>query len=270
MYGIDVSEHSGRVDWATVKQSGKTFAFVRATEGVTVKDTAFSRHWPVIKTYGTIIRGAYHYFHPLTSDPVKQAQEFLKTVGKLQVGDFPPVLDVETTDGAGAGTVVNAMKKWLAEVEKAIQQQTSKKLKPIIYTSPNFWINTLGNPSDFASYPLWIAHYGVDEPWVPGSWGTGNWTIHQYEGDTGNIAGVSGHGDLNKFNLIQPGATGPRVKEIQQRLKAFQKPEFDPGNVDGNYGSRTKSAVMAFQKSKNLLPPDGIIGPKTWVALLWA
>lgn len=269
MYGIDVSEHSGRVDWTAVIKSGVSFIFLRATEGASIKDSAFAHHWSVLRSYGTL-RGAYHFFHPATSDPVKQAQEFLKTVGKFQPRDLPPVLDVETTDGASASTVINAMKKWLAEVEKTVQQQTGKNLKPIIYTSPNFWINTLGNPTDFASYPLWIANYGPDEPWVPSSWGNGNWMIHQYEGDVSGITGISGNADLNKFNLIQPGATGPRVKDLQQRLKALQKPEFDPGSVDGSYGPRTKTAIMAFQQSKNLLPPDGVIGPLTWGALLWA
>ena len=268
MFGIDVSEHTVRVDWAAVKNSGKTFAFVRATEGASVKDKAFAKHWPILKMNG-IIRGAYHFFHPLTSDPVKQAQEFLKTIGELQPGDFPPVLDVETTDGAGASTIIKGMKQWLAEVEKVIQQQTGKQLKPIIYTSPNFWINTLGNPTDFASYPLWIAHYGVSEPWIPSSWGDGNWTIHQFEGDVENVAGVTGPTDLNKFNLLQIDSKGPRVTEIQQLLKALQKPEFDPGNIDGDFGQRTKNAVVAFQKSQKL-QADGIIGPKTWVILLWA
>ncbi len=268
MYGIDVSEYAKRVDWAAVRISGKTFAFIRATEGASVKDETFERNWSVSKTNG-IIRGAYHFFHPLTSDPVKQAQEFLKTMGPLEPGDFPPVLDVEATDGAGASTIINKMKQWLAEVEKTLQQQTRKKIKPFIYTSPNFWNNILGNPKDFASYPLWIANYGVSTPSVPSSWGAGNWTIHQYEGDVANIPGVNGLGDLNKFNSLQVGSKGSRVKEIQQQLKALQKPEFDPGSIDGDFGSRTKNAVVAFQKFKKL-QADGIIGPKTWVILLWA
>ncbi len=44
MYGIDVFEGDGRVDWMAVKNSGKTFAFVRASEGVSIKDSAFSKH----------------------------------------------------------------------------------------------------------------------------------------------------------------------------------------------------------------------------------
>ena len=126
MYGIDVFEGDGRVDWAAVKNSGKTFAFVRATEGASIKDKAFSTHWPILKMDG-IIRGAYHFFHPLTSDPTTQAQEFLKTLGKLAPGDLPPVIDVEITDGGGASSVIRGVKEWLGVVEPALQQQTGKK-----------------------------------------------------------------------------------------------------------------------------------------------
>jgi lysozyme len=268
MYGIDVYDGDGRVDWSTVKNSGKTFAFARATEGVSIKDSNFSHHWSVMKMDG-IIRGAYHFFHPLASDATKQAEEFLKTMGKLEPGDLPPVLDVEKTDGADPATVVKKMKEWLAVVEKTLQQQTGKKIKPLIYTFPSFWIETLKNPSDFANYPLWIAHFDVETPMVPSSWGKGNWLIHQYAGDVENVAGVSIRADLNKFNLFQEGATSLGVKDIQQRLKDLQKPEFDPGDVNGIFNARTKAAVIAFQKSKKL-QADGIVGLKTWVTLLWA
>jgi peptidoglycan hydrolase-like protein with peptidoglycan-binding domain len=50
---------------------------------------------------------------------------------------------------------------------------------------------------------------------------------------------------------------------MQQRLK-------DLGyaiTIDGNFGFRTREAVVAFQRKQNLLP-DGIVGLKTW-ADLW-
>lgn len=268
MYGIDVFEGDGQVDWAAVKYSGKTFAFVKATEGTTIKDSYFTRHWSVMKMDG-IIRGAYHLFHPQTSSPSKQAQEYLKTVGKLLPGDLPPVLDVEITDGASASTIIKGVKEWMAVVEKSIFDQTGKKIKPIIYTYPNFWIDTLGNPGDFANYPLSIANFDVETPTIPSSFGKGNWIIHQYQENVENVAGVSGEADLNKFHSIQTGATGLRIKDIQQRLKNLHKPEFDPGVLDGIFSTRTKGAVVAFQKSKQL-QADGIVGIKTWVSLLWA
>ena len=262
MEGIDVADQDGRVDWTAVKNSGKTFAFVKATEGVSIKDSAFAHHWQTMKAVG-IIRGAYHFFHPHTSDPVQQAKEFLKTLGQLEPGDLPPVIDVEVTDKVDSRTVINAAKQWLAEVEKALLQQTQKPIKPIIYTSPSFW-EELGNPSDFASYPLWIAHYKVKVPAIPGAW-QGQYLIHQYAGDISGVAGVSGRADLNRFNGLQLGDSGLRVKQLQQQLKNIG---LYTDAIDGHFTESVKNAIVSFQTSKKL-QADGIVGIKSWVALLW-
>lgn len=63
-----------------------------------------------------------------------------------------------------------------------------------IYTSPNWWHNVLGNPSDFKDLPLWHAHYDnvpdfTDWPLI----GYGGWdSIHtkQYSENI-NVGGVS-------------------------------------------------------------------------------
>jgi lysozyme len=83
MQGIDVADQDGRVDWTAVKNSGKTFAFVKATEGVSIKDSAFAHHWQTMKTVG-IIRGAYHFFHPHTSDPGSASEGILKNFGTIR------------------------------------------------------------------------------------------------------------------------------------------------------------------------------------------
>ncbi|MEH2444066.1 GH25 family lysozyme [Nostoc sp.] len=262
MQGIDVADQDGRVDWTAVKNSGKTFAFVKATEGVSIKDSAFAHHWQTMKTVG-IIRGAYHFFHPHTSDPVQQAKEFLKTLGQLEPGDLPPVLDVEVTDKGNSQTVINAAKQWLAEVEKALLQQTKKPIKPIIYTFPSFW-QEIGNPSDFGNYPLWIAHYGTQNPSIPSAW-QGQYLIHQYAGDISGVTGVSGRADLNRFNGLQLGDSGLRVKQLQQQLKNIG---LYTDAIDGHFSDSVKNAIVSFQTSKKL-QADGIVGIKTWVALLW-
>lgn len=53
------------------------------------------------------------------------------------------------------------------------------------------------------------------------------------------------------------------IKKIQQ---ALTDAGLDPGPIDGKMGSKTKSAVMDFQKSKGLAA-DGVIGVKTWEEL---
>ena len=63
--------------------------------------------------------------------------------------------------------------------------------------------------------------------------------------------------------IIGNGARGPLVRKLQEELK---KRGFYLIEVDGIYGSDTKEAVMAFQKSEGL-PADGIAGPQLFRSL---
>jgi lysozyme len=98
--GIDVSYYQGTVNWTSVKASGKSFAFARVSDGLSYPDTKFATNWPAMKSAG-IVRGAYQYFRP-SADANAQAQLMLdkiKAAGGLQLGDLPPVLDLETDSG---------------------------------------------------------------------------------------------------------------------------------------------------------------------------
>jgi len=63
--------------------------------------------------------------------------------------------------------------------------------------------------------------------------------------------------------VLRQGSSGPDVRDLQQKLKDLG---FDPNGVDGNFGSGTRDALIAFQQSKGL-QADGIAGPNTLAAL---
>ncbi|MBQ6232158.1 MAG: peptidoglycan-binding protein [Clostridia bacterium] len=54
------------------------------------------------------------------------------------------------------------------------------------------------------------------------------------------------------------------IKYVQTRLAYY---EYYTGNIDGNYGSGTYKAVLAFQR-KNNLKADGKVGGNTWAKLV--
>lgn len=62
---------------------------------------------------------------------------------------------------------------------------------------------------------------------------------------------------------LKQGAQGTDVEQLQIKLKAAG---YDPGDVDGDYGPKTVTAVIAFQKARGLTA-DGIAGPLTLGAL---
>lgn len=183
--GIDVSKWQGAVDWPRVKASGVVFAFARATYGAKEVDADFAANWRAMRDAG-VVRGAYHFF-VTHEDAAAQAELFVKTVGRPEAGDLPPVLDVEAESGAGAN-LVEGVKTWLAAVEQGLGR------KPIIYTAPSFWNENMTD--EFGAYPLWVAEYGVSEPRPVKGWTT--WTFWQYS-QGGSVAGVNGTVDLDRF-----------------------------------------------------------------------
>lgn len=64
---------------------------------------------------------------------------------------------------------------------------------------------------------------------------------------------------FNAFALSKMGSRGKEVRNIQTRLKNWG---YYSGTVDGIYGTKTKQAVIKFQK-KHGLTADGIAGPRT-------
>jgi lysozyme len=200
VHGMDVSHYDGTISWSTAKAAGIDFAFVKATESTTYVDPTFATNWSEMKAAG-VVRGAYHFFRA-NADPVAQANHVVKVVGPLEPGDLPIVLDLETADGQDGATIASAATTFLESVSAA-----SGRL-PIVYVSPGFINGTVGNPSAFAKYTLWVANWGVSCPNVPAPWN--DWAFWQHT-DQGTVNGVPASAvDLNTFNgtLAQLQGTG--------------------------------------------------------------
>lgn len=185
-HGIDVSSYSGEVDWTKVRAAGYSFAFLKATEGEDLADPNFVEHWSKAKEAG-LIRGAYH-FYVTEDDPEKQAKFFIETV-QLSSGDLAPVVDIELIGKNTPDGLAGRLKTFVARLEEHYG------VKPIIYTSPNFWDEHLGG--GFGDHPLWVAEYEVDQPRLPAGWS--DWHLWQWRADA-QVSGVAESADLTKVN----------------------------------------------------------------------
>lgn len=191
--GVDTSnwQHSTSLNWTSVAHSGVKFAFLKATEGSFYSDPYFASDWTATASNG-IYHGAYHFARPSVGSGVSQAKYFVSRLPPQNTrGTLPPVLDLEATGGLSPSQLVTWTTQWLQEVS-ALTGRT-----PMIYVSPAFWAERLGNSTSFHSYPLWIANYGVSSPQVPGGWPT--WSFWQST-SSGRISGISGNVDRDVFN----------------------------------------------------------------------
>jgi lysozyme len=191
VHGIDVSRHQSTIDWKqadSMRSGGKeiSFAFIKATEGITRKDPHFNRNWQEIKKTN-ILRGAYHFYYP-SRDAEKQATNFISHV-KLSKGDLPPVVDIEHSNGKTKKEICKGLQTFLDKIEKKYG------VKPIVYTNHAFYTRYL--KGSFDNYPLWISFYTdksnfdrmCNYPWL----------IWQHS-EKGRVNGIEGSVDFNVLN----------------------------------------------------------------------
>jgi GH25 family lysozyme M1 (1,4-beta-N-acetylmuramidase) len=196
--GIDVSHWQNTIDWSLVAASGKRFAYMKASEGTNLVDATYPSNRAQAKAYGLLV-GAYHFARPdrTPGDAMAEADYFL-ALSQLAAGDLLPVLDLEVTGGLAPVE----LQEWVKSYLDRIYVRTGAR--GVIYTSPTFWQNAMGDTTWFAANgyrSLWVAHWtGGGPASVPGgNWGGSGWTFWQYT-SSGVVPGISGRVDLDRFN----------------------------------------------------------------------
>jgi lysozyme len=189
IHGIDVSHYQEDIDWSLVKNMkvkgiGISFAFLKATEGLSYVDPMFEDNMEGCKENG-IPRGAYHYFIAAKSGR-EQAENFIAHAN-LKKGDLAPVLDIEQNTGTTPEQLHVRLAEWLDVIEKKY------KTKPIIYCNIEYYEKYI--VGQFSGYPIWIAHYkAVDKPRMSDSWAI--WQHNEH----GHVTGIRTEVDFNVFN----------------------------------------------------------------------
>jgi lysozyme len=181
------TDQNGRTVWKkknAIKETRIDYVIMKASEGETFRDWRFKRRWKKADKF-SYRRGAYHFFRP-GKEAQAQARNFISQVGDIGPEDFPPILDIEKTDGLSAKTINKRALEWLHFIEQHYG------LKPIIYANPNDLNNFLSREIT-ENYPVWVANYGVPRP----NWN--QWYICQFT-DRAVIRGV-GCADLNVLPL---------------------------------------------------------------------
>jgi GH25 family lysozyme M1 (1,4-beta-N-acetylmuramidase) len=198
--GIDVSHWQGTINWTSVRNSGIQFAWMKATEGTSYKDSSFNTNY-LNSYYAGVIRGAYHFARPDISSGSTQAAYFASNGGAWSADSLtlPGVLDIEYNPyGATCyGLSTTAMRTWITDFYNTYKSRTTRDV--VIYSTANWWNTCTGSWTGMASKsPLFIAHYTTASyPTLAAGWTY--YTVWQYT-STGTVSGVSGNVDRDKFS----------------------------------------------------------------------
>jgi GH25 family lysozyme M1 (1,4-beta-N-acetylmuramidase) len=169
--GFDVSSYQGAVNWPTAVAAGATFSYVKATEGITYVNKYFAQQYNGAYAVG-MLRGAYHFATPNTSDPVTQANWFVSHGGAWSRDGrtLPPAVDLEYNPYGDTcyGMTPAALIAWVHGFVDQVRQRTTRY--PTIYTSTRWWSMCMGNDATFGADPLWIARYSTAVGKLPPGW----------------------------------------------------------------------------------------------------
>ncbi|MFF7976015.1 GH25 family lysozyme [Streptomyces sp. NPDC007905] len=192
--GVDVASYQGDVAWSTLWGNGVRWAYAKATEGTYYTNPSFASQYAGSYDVG-MIRGAYHFATPDTTNGATQADYFVDHGGGWSKDGrtLPGVLDIEWNPYGDAcyGKSNSGMVTWVRDFLNRYKDRTGRNA--VIYTATSWWSECTGDYSGFgATNPLWIARYASTAGTLPSGWST--YTMWQYTSSGETV------GDLDRFN----------------------------------------------------------------------
>lgn len=205
VYGIDISSNNDVSSFDAVRHDGNRFVIAKATEGQDYRNPDFGRDQVRDIVDAGMVPGVYHFLRArLDRTGAREAAWFTEVIGQAGYGKgfLPPVLDVESND---QGLTPAQMCRYVGSFLRLVRVNLG--VKPIVYTYPSFGHQWFSGCSWLSTYRLWIAHYGIATPEVPGPWS--RYLMWQYTA-TEHVKGVAGDVDRN----VLPGGLA-KLRELQ-------------------------------------------------------
>lgn len=203
--GIDVfTLYQNVTDWRAVRAAGKTFCYVKVSDGTRTKPT---NGWGPAGRSAGVAMGGYHYAQP--GDPIAQADLLISQTIANGLTDLGPALDLEAPFVPGQ-TAANFAIAFLQHVR-------DRGFLPVLYGSDSMLSYVA--PQVCAAVPetwIWVARYGAN-PKTP-------WNTWQYS-SSGTVAGITASAvDLSTGAI--PFNTRPAPQPAPQPVVQFGE-EYD-------------------------------------------
>lgn len=190
IHGIDISHHQKTIDWDALLEKDSEyvqFVFIKATEGVTHRDSKFEDNWSNATERGLPV-GAYHFFS-FCSKGSEQAANYLEVV-PLDSLALPPVVDLEFGGNCKEENRMPDLFNEIVEFISIIEKHYKKKV--IIYATQEFYDLYLKN--ELTTNPIWIRDIYKNPELEEGR----AWAFWQYA-NRGRLEGIDTFVDINVF-----------------------------------------------------------------------
>ena|GEM_PF-3507661 len=174
IYGVDVYDGNGTINWNLVSQATKDFAYVKASEGAQCTQSQFTTSMTSANPGGVVL-GAYHFGLPEDNSAVAEANHFV-SIANSYIGQcyLPPALDLENPSNDGCAvnhtqTLVqyfsnlSVLAQWVNDWATQVHSLTG--VWPVLYGDrcnvaaplyPYYQNGTINS-----NIHLWIADYGT-------------------------------------------------------------------------------------------------------------
>ena len=227
-FGIDVSEHKGKIDWEKAKKE-VSFAILRLgwignKENHTL-DTQFERNYNECKKQGIPV-GVYVYNYCNSENTAKSGADWVIKQLKGKSLELPIYLDMEEGSIASLGKdkLTNICIAFNTEIENAGYWAG-------VYANKNWYDNYLDKDKIKSKYTTWIAHYteGTDKY-------KGEYDMWQNT-SKGKISGISGNVDNDYMyrDLLAEIGNKSETKETKKEVKGSTL-ELVEKTMQGEFG----------------------------------
>ncbi len=198
VYGIDVSQHNGTIDFKKVKNDGIEYVFIRVGYTGYTKakfslnyDRNYKTYFNDAKAAGLKV-GAYWYSQALnTNEATQEAKKLIEGLGGIEL-DLPVAYDYEfacTSDGRLDSANLSKAQK-TANALAFLDTASAAGYDGCLYASENF-LKTQMNAGEVAElYPVWLANYSTKTSY------TGSYEYWQHT-SKGKVDGISTNCDVN-------------------------------------------------------------------------
>lgn len=218
-FGIDVSAHQGRINWAAVKAAGVDFAMIRCGfrgygTGAICEDAYFKTNVAGATANGIKV-GIYFYSAAINED--EAVQEAVWVISKIKTYriTYPVVYDFEDYQRHRCANVDGAQATRNAHTFLNLVRQAG--YDPMMYANKSDLTSRISR-SAFSGYKMWLAHYTSQTDY------SGSYNMWQYT-SKGAVSGINGYVDMNIAYFSYGTTAAPKhTHDFNEVVKNSEKP----------------------------------------------